>query len=85
MQLSTRLTARACHLVMPLSLIQDFGVSGEPSGSLKTRLIQMQAECPWVIVANSRDMAVHAALLPTGRVLYFASFNSIRLTLKSLH
>ena len=71
MQLSTRLTARACHLVMPLSLLNDFGVSGEASGSVKTRLIRMQAECPWVIVANSKDMAVHCALLPTGKILYF--------------
>lgn len=75
MQLRTRLAARACHLVPPLSLINDFGVGGEPSGSLKTRLIQMQAECPWVVVANSRDMAVHAALLPTGKVLYFGGYD----------
>ena len=64
MQLSTRLAARACHLVPPLSLLNDFGVGAESSGSLKTRLVQMQAECPWVVVANSKDMAVHAALLP---------------------
>lgn len=75
MQLSTRLAARACHLVPPLSLINDFGVGGEPSGSLKTRLIQMQAECPWVVVANSKDMAVHAALLPTGKLLYFGGYD----------
>lgn len=75
MQLSTRLAARACHLVPPLSLINDFGVGVESSGSLKTRLIQMQAECPWVVVANSKDMAVHAALLPTGKLLYFGGYD----------
>jgi hypothetical protein len=75
MQLSTRLAARACHLVPPLSLINDFGVGAESSGSLKTRLIQMQAECPWVVVANSKDMAVHAALLPTGKLLYFGGYD----------
>jgi hypothetical protein len=75
MQLSTRLAARACHLVPPLSLINDFGVGVESSGSLKTRLIQMQAECPWVVVANSKDMAVHAALLHTGKLLYFGGYD----------
>lgn len=73
MQLSTRLAARACRLTAPLSLVGDFGVG--TSGSLKTRLIQMQAECPWVVVANSRDMAVHAALLPTGKILYFGGYD----------
>ncbi|MFN0140425.1 MAG: galactose oxidase-like domain-containing protein [Pyrinomonadaceae bacterium] len=75
MQLSTRLAARACNLVTPLSLINDFGVGAESSGSLKTRLIQMQAECPWVVVANSKDMAVHAALFPNGKLLYFGGYD----------
>ncbi|MCP9485278.1 MAG: DUF1929 domain-containing protein [Gaiellaceae bacterium MAG52_C11] len=74
MQLSTRLTARACKLVGPLSVVDDFGVSGS-GGSLRTRLVQLQAECPWVVVANSKDMAVHAALLETGQVLYFGGYD----------
>lgn len=74
MQLSTRLTARACKLVEPLSAVADFEVSG-PGGSLRNRLVQMQAECPWVVVADSKDMAVHAALLPTGQVLYFGGYD----------
>jgi len=35
----------------------------------------MQAECPWVVVAHSKEMAVHAALLPTGKVLYFGGLD----------
>jgi hypothetical protein len=35
----------------------------------------MQFECPWVVVANSKDMAVHAALLPTGKILYFGGYD----------
>lgn len=74
MQLSTRLTARACKLVAPLSVVEDFGVSGS-GGSLRNRLVRMQVECPWVVVANSKDMAVHAALLATGQVLYFGGYD----------
>lgn len=74
MQLSTRLAARACQLAYPLSVAGDFAVSAT-GGSLRARLVQMQGECPWVVVANSKDMAVHGALLPTGKVLYFGGYD----------
>lgn len=87
MQLSVRLAERACHLTRPLSLIEDVFGAETLGGSLKARLTAMQAECPWVVLpAHSVEMAVHAALLPTGRVLYFGGeFNVQETYLYEVH
>lgn len=82
MQLTVKLAERCFGLARPVSLVQDvFGGAGASPRSLKARLAAMQAECPWVVLpARSVEMAVHAALLPSGKVLYIGGEFDIKET-----
>jgi hypothetical protein len=81
--LSVRTIAAHCGIVSPLSLKQDIlGFEDDQIGSLKEQLVLMQAKCmPWEVISkgpdHSKDMAVHAALMPTknrGEILYFGGY-----------
>lgn len=72
--LRTRGIAASCGKPVPLSVRQNL-LSGQ-SGALKAQLAALQAECrPWeVIVQDSKHMAIHAAVVPTGEILYFGGW-----------
>jgi hypothetical protein len=72
--LRTRSIAASCGMAFPLSVRQAL-LNGQ-AGALKAQLAALQAECrPWeVIVENSGHMAIHAAVLPMGEVLYFGGW-----------
>ena len=72
--LRTRSIAASCGMAIPLSVRQDL-LNGQ-EGALKAQLAALQAKCrPWeVIVQNSGHMAIHAAVLQTGEVLYFGGW-----------
>ena len=75
--LSLRTIANSCGLNFPLSVRQD--IVNAPPNRLKEHLAVLQAECmPWeVIVQDSGHMAIHAALVETGEIVYFGGwFNS---------
>ena len=73
-KLSFRRIATACGETFPLSLRGDI-LNGQ-AGALKEPFAVMQAECmPWeVIVQDSGHMAIHAALVQTGEILYFGGW-----------
>jgi galactose oxidase-like protein len=73
-RLSFRQIATACGETFPLSLRGNI-LNGQ-AGALKEPFAVMQAECmPWeVIVQDSGHMAIHAALMLTGEILYFGGW-----------
>jgi len=71
--LRARTIASSCDLTFPLSVRQDL-LNGE-AGALKEHLVALQAQCmPWEVIADSNHMAIHAALMPTGEILYFGGW-----------
>lgn len=71
--LRIRTIASNCDRPFPLSVRQDL-LNGE-AGALKEHLVALQAQCmPWEVIADSNHMAIHAALIPTGEILYFGGW-----------
>ncbi|VAX27589.1 hypothetical protein MNBD_NITROSPIRAE01-453 [hydrothermal vent metagenome] len=75
-KLSAQRIAAACNLPLPISIKQEFLSGG--TGNLKQHLIARQAQChPWeVIHPDSGHMAIHAALVPPGEIMYFGGWFS---------
>lgn len=73
-KLLVRKIATACEKPFPLSLKQ--GILSSGVGAIKEHLAVLQAECqPWeVVVQNSGHMAIHAALVPPGEIMYFGGW-----------
>lgn len=72
--LSLRTIANHCGLIFPLSVRQD--VVNTLPNRLKEHLVALQGECmPWEVVAHdSGHMAIHAALVETGEIVYFGGW-----------
>lgn len=85
--LSLRSLAASCNIPLPISVRQHILNFGSvQSSSLKEQLLLMRAQCaPWEVLQaggvdlDSKDMAVHAALVPTadggGEILYFGGYH----------
>ncbi len=75
-KLSIQQIVAACNLPLPLSIKQEFLNGGV--GDLKQHLTARQAQClPWEIIAlDSGHMAIHAALVPPGEIMYFGGWFS---------
>lgn len=71
--LSVASISAACDIATPVSLRQDF--LGAQPGALKDPLAARQAECrPWDVIGQAAHMAIHAALMSTGEIMFFGGW-----------